>query len=95
MRNVQAILWFSAMVSVVPVAALAEGNGRDVTQAPAARNGAERVGGVEMTSPVHASTATGQSANALSSDDTRRSRHPRNRAVLGPSGVHRDKKPSK
>jgi hypothetical protein len=36
-----------------------------------------------MTSPPHAWTATGQSPEALSTDDTRKE-HPRNPAVVGP-----------
>ena len=48
-----------------------------------ARSGADRIGGVMMTAPAHASTACGQSPSSLSTDDTKKE-HPRNRAVVGP-----------
>jgi hypothetical protein len=79
------MMGFCATLSVASGIALAEVDKPDVLKSStAARSGAERAGGAEMTSPPHASTATGQQSTQLSTDDTRRTKHPRNRAVVGP-----------
>lgn len=86
MRNLRLIVGFCATVSASSAVALAEGVDKpDVLQTSgAARNGAERAGGLEMSAPPHASTATGQQSTQLSTTDTQRTKHPRNRSVIGP-----------
>ncbi|HVZ88005.1 MAG TPA: hypothetical protein VHG72_13625 [Polyangia bacterium] len=84
MRHLRTFLWMSALAIAVPAVASADENQPQILDTSAgARSGAERVGGVTMTAPAHASTAVGQSPEALSTDDTRRE-HPRNPAVVGP-----------
>jgi hypothetical protein len=80
-------MWgFTSLMLLSAGIASAAGDRSDVlSSGGAAQNGAQRVGGAEMTAPPHASTATGQQADKLSTDDTRQSKHPRNRSVVGPS----------
>ena len=84
MRHLRTFLWMSALAIAVPAVASADDNQPQILDTSAgARSGAERVGGVTMTAPAHASTAVGQSPEPLSTDDTRHE-HPRNPAVVGP-----------
>jgi hypothetical protein len=84
MKNVTAALWLGVMVAAAPAAAFADDNQPQILNSSAgAVSGANRMGGATMTSPPHAWTATGQSPEALSTDDTRKE-HPRNPAVVGP-----------
>lgn len=84
MRHLRLIVGFCVTVSATSAVALADVEKPDVLQTSgAARSGAERAGGLEMTSPPHASTATGQQSTQLSTADTRRTKHPRNRSVVG------------
>jgi hypothetical protein len=85
MRQTSLIWGFSALASLSAGVASADGDKSDVlSSGGAAQNGAQRVGGAEMTAPPHASTATGQQPDKLNTDDTRRAKHPRNRSVVGP-----------
>jgi len=84
MKNVTAALWLGVMVAAAPAAAFADDNQPQILNSSAgAVSGANRLGGATITSPPHAWTATGQSPEALSTDDTRKE-HPRNPAVVGP-----------
>jgi len=83
----------SALAIAVPAVASADQDQPQILDTSAgARSGADRLGGVTMTAPAHASTAVGQSPQALSSDDTRRE-HPRNPAVVGPAVPRQPKQP--
>ena len=85
MRHLRTFLWMGALAIAVPAVASADQDQPEVLDTSAgARSGADRMGGITMTAPPHASTAVGQSPQALSSDDTRRE-HPRNPAVVGPA----------
>jgi hypothetical protein len=96
MRYRRLILGFSAMLLCSAGVALADGAKTDgLSSSGAAQNGAQRVGGPEMTAPPHASTATGQQADKLNNDDTRRTKHPRNRSVVGPPPAAPQAKPQK
>jgi hypothetical protein len=86
MKNVTAALWLGVIVAAAPAAAFADDNGQQpqiLNSSAGAVSGANRLGGATITSPPHAWTATGQSPEALSTDDTRKE-HPRNPAVVGP-----------
>jgi hypothetical protein len=84
MKNVTAMLMFGGVLAVAPAVARADDNQPQILQSSAgARSGADRLGGINMTAPAHASTGTGQSPEALSTDDTRKEQ-PRNPAVVGP-----------
>ena len=86
MKNVTAALWLGVIVAAAPAAAFADENGQQpqiLNSSAGAVSGANRLGGATITSPPHAWTATGQSPEALSTDDTRKE-HPRNPAVVGP-----------
>jgi hypothetical protein len=82
MKKVTAALCLGAIISTAPVAAFADDDSI-LNSSAGARSGADRLGGATMTSPPHAWTATGQSPEALSTDDTRKEQ-PRNPAVVGP-----------
>jgi hypothetical protein len=82
MKLITTALWFSLAVSVGPAVAFADDDSI-LNSSAGARSGADRLGGATMTSPPHAWTATGQSPEALSTDDTRKEQ-PRNPAVVGP-----------
>jgi hypothetical protein len=82
MKMVTTALWLTLAVSVGPAVAFADDDSI-LNSSAGARSGADRLGGATMTSPPHAWTATGQSPQALSTDDTRKE-HPRNPAVVGP-----------
>jgi hypothetical protein len=85
MGHLRLILGSCALAVAISGLASAGEDKPDVLQSSAAaRSGAGRAGGPEMTSPPHASTATGQQPDHLSADDTRHTKHPRNRAVVGP-----------
>jgi hypothetical protein len=86
MKSVTAALWLGVLVAAAPVAAFADDNNQEpqiLNSSAGAVSGADRLGGATMTSPPHAWTATGQSSESLSTDDTRKE-HPRNPAVVGP-----------
>ena len=90
MKRIRLILGFCTSVTAISAVALAEVDKTDVLQTSgAARSGADRAGGPEMTAPPHASTATGQQPNQLSTDDTRKTKHARNRSVVGPRAKRR------
>lgn len=96
MRYGRLILGFSAVLLSSAGVALADGPKPAVLASDgAAQNGAQRVGGPEMTAPPHASTATGQQADKLNNDDARRNKHPRNRSVVGPPPPAPQSKPKK
>ena len=82
MKKLTAALWLGVMAVAVPVAAFADDDSI-LNSSAGARSGADRLGGATMTSPPHAWTATGQSPQALSTDDTRKEA-PRNPSVVGP-----------
>jgi hypothetical protein len=84
MRHLRLTLAVVAGLAVCSIGAFAAGDQGDVLDSAAARSGAERAGGVEVTSPPHASTATGQQPTKLSTADTRKSKHPASRSVVGP-----------
>jgi hypothetical protein len=84
MKIVTAALWFSVTAAVVPAAAFADDSQPQILNSSAgAVSGADRLGGATMTSPPHAWTATGQSPEAISTDDTKKE-SPRNPSVVGP-----------
>lgn len=83
MRNVTAALWFSVIVVAAPVAAFADDQPEILNSSAGAVSGADRLGGATITSPPHAWTPTGQSAQQLSITDIQKE-HPRNRHIVGP-----------
>jgi hypothetical protein len=84
MKNVTAMLLFGGMLAVAPAVARADDNPPQILDSSAgARSGADRMGGATMTAPPHAWVGVGQSPNALSTDDTRKTK-PRNPAEVGP-----------
>jgi hypothetical protein len=87
MKKLTAALCLGAMVGLGPVVARADDNTPDVLDtSAAARSGAERMGGVNVTAPPHASKATGQESTSFSTSDTKKET-PRNPAVNGPTGA--------
>jgi hypothetical protein len=86
MKNVTAAFWLGVMIAAAPAVAFADDSQPQpqiLNSSAGAVSGANRMGGPTMTSPPHAWTATGQSPEALSTDDTRRE-SPRNPSVVGP-----------
>jgi hypothetical protein len=83
MRNVTAGLWFSVIVVAVPAAAFADDQPEILNSSAGAVSGANRLGGPTITSPPHAWTPTGQSAQQISITDIQKE-HPRNRHIVGP-----------
>jgi hypothetical protein len=82
MLKMTAALWLGLSVAVIPVAAFADDDSI-LNSSAGARSGADRLGGATMTSPPHASTATGQKPEQLNADNVRKET-PRNPAVVGP-----------
>ena len=83
MKNVTAALWFSVIVVAAPAVAFADDQPEILNNSAGAVSGANRLGGPTITSPPHAWTPTGQSAQQLSITDIQKE-HPRNRHIVGP-----------
>jgi len=83
MKNVTAALCFGMLAAAAPVAAFAEDQPEILNSSAGAVSGADRLGGATITSPPHAWTPTGQSAQQLSITDIQKE-HPRNRHIVGP-----------